>query len=97
MTDAAAGGAHGSQVPAIPRSPRTAAERAFEPLDLRYLRHTRNAATFIAFMAGIVVTLTLIGVIMAAVQLGNVSRELGNLNGGASSNCASQGGTNPDC
>lgn len=48
-------------------------------------------------MAGIVVTLMLIGVIMAAVQLGNVSRELGNVGGSGGSNCLSQGGTDPSC
>lgn len=86
MTDPTAGGAHGTQVPA--------AERAAEPLELRYLRHTRNAATFTAFAFGSVAVLSLVGAIVVGIQLERVSSQLSNLTGSVSSSCLSQGGTN---
>ena len=62
------------------------------------MRQTRNAAVFIAVVAGVVCALSLIGAIIMGVQLGKVNAQLSNLSGNtASSNCMSQGGTDPSC
>jgi hypothetical protein len=67
-----------------------------EPPELRYARQTRNAAVFIAVLAGIAAIVILIGVTIVGVQL----RSLSNTVKGTStsgSNCLSQGGINPNC
>jgi hypothetical protein len=64
---------------------------------VRYLRETRNAVTFIAVIVGIVATLALIGTIIVGVQLSKLNSDLNGISGGASSNCMSQGGTDPSC
>ncbi len=63
---------------------------------MRYLRETRNAVTFIAVIVGIVATLALIGTIIVGVQLSKLNSDLNGISGG-SSNCLSQGGTDPSC
>jgi hypothetical protein len=67
-----------------------------EPPELRYARQTRNAAVFIAVLAGIAAATTLIGVIIMGVELHSLSNiVIGPSTSG--SNCLSQGGTNPNC
>jgi hypothetical protein len=61
---------------------------------LKYARQTRSATMFIAWIVGIGVTISLILGIIVGVQTAKVANELSN-NG--TSNCLSQGGTNPDC
>jgi hypothetical protein len=68
-----------------------------EPVELRYLRETRNAVVFIAVLAGVICLASLIIGIVAAVQLSKVSSELGGSGGSSSSNCLSQGGSDPSC
>ena len=68
-----------------------------EPVELRYLRETRNAVVFIAVLAGVICLASLIIGIVAAVQLSKVSSELGRSGGSSSSNCLSQGGSDPSC
>jgi hypothetical protein len=62
------------------------------------MRGTRNAVMFIAVVVGVIAALGLVGAIVVGVQLAKVNAQLGNLSGsGTSSNCLSQGGTDPDC
>jgi hypothetical protein len=62
------------------------------------MRQTRNACVLLAAVAGIVCAPSLIVGIIMGVQLAKVDSQLSNLNGSStSSNCMSQGGTNPDC
>jgi hypothetical protein len=68
-----------------------------EPIELRYMRETRNAVVFIAVIVGVICALSLIIGIVAAVQLSKVSSELGGSGGTSSSNCLSQGGSDPSC
>jgi hypothetical protein len=104
MTDAAAGAEPaGGQEPYFAgtgggahAAPQTAVKPP-ETIEQRYLRETRNAAVFIAVVVGIVAMLSLIAVIVVGVQLGKVDKQLTNLNGSATSNCMSQGGTDPTC
>jgi hypothetical protein len=75
---------------------------AAEPLEMQYARHTRNAVVFIAVLAGIAAVITLVGVIITAVQVSNLSRDFGQLSNvvnssSSSSNCESAGGTDPTC
>lgn len=67
-----------------------------EPPELRYARQTRNAAVFIAVLAGISAVAILIGVIIVGVQLRSLSNTV-NGTSTSGSNCLSQGGTNPNC
>ena len=67
-----------------------------EPPELRYARQTRNAAVFIAVLAGIAAATTLIGVIIMGVELHSLSNTV-NGSSTSGSNCTSQGGTNPNC
>ena len=59
-----------------------------------YARKTMKAVHFIAWIIGI---FTLAGVILGIVAAVQLSHLNGNLGGGASSNCFSQGGTNLSC
>jgi len=61
-----------------------------EDLALTYVRQTRGATVFIAWVVGIVVVLSFIGVIVTAVELSHLSNAINN--GGGSSNCI-PGGT----
>jgi hypothetical protein len=91
---APAGGAPGA-APAALSMPR----RADEGVQLKYMRQTRTACVFIAVMVAIYSALLLIGVIYTLVEVNSVENSLNNGFGnlGTSSNCQSQGGTNPDC
>jgi hypothetical protein len=62
---------------------------------LTYARQTRSATVFIAWMIGIGVAISLILGIIVGIQTDRVANELSN--NGSSSNCQSQGGTNPNC
>jgi hypothetical protein len=69
-----------------------------EPPERRYARQTRNATVFIAILAGIAAVITLVGVIIAGVELNSLSHALnGVTNSSDSSNCFSQGGTDTSC
>lgn len=70
---------------------------ANEPPELRYARHTRNAAVFIAWCVAAFIVFTLIVVIVGAIQAGNASNQLNQIDNGGAYNCLSLGGTNPDC
>lgn len=76
-----------------------AAVGSVETPELRYMRQTRTAVVFIAVVVGIVCVLSLVGAIVMGVQLAKVNTQLSNLSGNntSSSNCLSQGGTNPSC
>jgi t-SNARE complex subunit (syntaxin) len=63
---------------------------------VEYARQTRSATLFIAWIIGIGVAISLILGIIVGVQTAKVANELNN-GGTSSSNCVSQGGTNPDC
>lgn len=73
------------------------AARDAETPELRYMRETRNAVTFIAVIVGIVAALALIATIIVGVQLGKLNSDLNGISGGGTSNCLSQGGTDPSC
>ncbi len=73
---------------------------AGETKEAAYARQTRNATTFIAVCVGIFTALALIGLIVIGAQAASIKNQLEqiNNNGGTStSNCESQGGTNPNC
>jgi hypothetical protein len=67
---------------------------ADEPIELKYARQTRNAATFLAVLAGVIAAVALVGAIVAGVQLAKINDQL---SGGGTSNCASVGGTDLSC
>lgn len=85
------------QRPKLP-APMNASTPAGETLERRYLRQTRNATVFIAVIVGIVTVIALIGIIWTATTLSKLNSEL---NGGnnlfSTSNCQSQGGSDPSC
>jgi hypothetical protein len=76
-----------------PRLEPTPAEIQMTKL-LNYARQTRSATVFIAWIIGIGVVISLILGIIVGVQTAKVANELSN---GGTSNCQSQGGTNPNC
>jgi hypothetical protein len=81
-----------------PKAAAGTAARPDETIEQRYARETRNAAVFIAVVVGIVATLSLIATIIVGVQLSKLNSDLNNSGGGStSSNCLSQGGTDPSC
>lgn len=99
-----AGQAHGAQRPSFAGAPGgqpapgTASTRASETTEQKYLRQIRNATVFIAIIVGIVTVIALVGVIWTATTIGKMNSQLNGINGGSnSSNCESQGGTNPNC
>ena len=59
-----------------------------------YARQTRNAVVAIAWIVGILAALTLIGAIIQANAISNLNNQL---SGGGSSNCLSEGGSDPSC
>jgi hypothetical protein len=66
-----------------------------ETAALKYARQTRTAAVFVAWVVGIFTVSSLIGGIIMGVSL---IHAVNNSNGGGStSNCASLGGSNPNC
>jgi hypothetical protein len=67
-----------------------------EPPELRYARQTRNAAVFIAVLAGIAAVVIFIGVIIVGAQLRALSHTVSGTST-SGSNCLSQGGLNPNC
>ena len=74
------------------------AARAAEPPELKFMRETRNAVVFIAWVVGLAAVISLIVGIVVAVQISKVNSQLSNLGGGTtSSNCMSQGGSDPSC
>lgn len=88
-------GASSVYAPARPSGP----PRPPEPPEATYARQTRNATVFVAVCVGIFTVLTLIGVIILGAQAASIKNQLVQINNGGSStsNCESQGGTNPDC
>jgi hypothetical protein len=76
------------------QQPRAPAQRLGETKAEMYARQTRNAVFAIAWIVGIVAALTLIGAIIEANAINKLDNQV---NGGGSSNCLSQGGTNPNC
>lgn len=89
MTDAAVSGVRGE----AGRGTVAAPGSADEPVELKYLRHTRNATVFLAALAGVLAALSLVGAIVVGVQLSKISNQLG----GSSGYCASLGGTDTSC
>jgi hypothetical protein len=73
--------------------------RAGEDAITRYARQTRNAAVTLAVLACVAALITVIATVLAVSAINRVSKNLqggvGNISG--SSNCLSQGGTNPNC
>jgi hypothetical protein len=53
----------------------------------RYARHTRNATVFIAVIAGIIAALSIIGIIVAGIDLARVSSDLTSSSTGNSAGC----------
>lgn len=85
------------RLPTPPQRPGSIARaRPGETPELTYARQTRNAVTFIAWVVAIVCATSLILGLVAAVQLSKLSSAL-NGSGSTSSNCMSQGGTDPSC
>jgi hypothetical protein len=75
-----------------PRPPETA--------EVTYARQTRNATVFVAVCVGVFTVLALIGLIIVGAQAASIKNQLEQINnngGTATSNCESQGGTNPSC
>ena len=85
----------GGAIPAhTPQTPRRWPQTPEDRMEM-YARQTRDAVRVIAWIVGFVFVLSVIGAIIVGVQLGKVSSELNT--GTASSNCLSQGGTDPSC
>ena len=63
----------------------------------KYARQTRNATVFIAWIIGVGVAIALVFGIILGIQTAKVANELNTNGGGTSSNCLSQGGTDPTC
>ncbi|MGH3218964.1 MAG: hypothetical protein ACRDPY_09700 [Streptosporangiaceae bacterium] len=81
--------------PPPPKPPEsTAADLQMAKL-VEYARQTRSATVFIAWIIGIGVAIALVLGIIVGVQTAKVANELNG--GGGTSNCLSQGGTNPNC
>jgi hypothetical protein len=97
MTDATAA-PEPTALPSTQPAP-AAHARASEDQTTKYLRETRNAVTFIAWIVGLFALASLIIGIIMGVQLAHLNTAINNANNGASvsSNCESQGGTNPSC
>ncbi len=69
-----------------------------ETPEQKYMRHMRNAIVFIAVVVGVSFVLGFVVAIVTGVQMGSIDSRLGNLTGNAtSSNCVSQGGSDPSC
>jgi hypothetical protein len=85
-----------AQPPVVPpqQQQKAPGQRLDETRAEMYARQTRNAVFAIAWIVGIVAALTLIGAIIEANAVNKLDNQL---NGGGSSNCLSQGGTNPNC
>lgn len=82
--------------PSQPPAPRTVTR---EPAEQRYLRQTRNATVFMAWVIGVWVALSLIIGLVLGIGLMHAVNQI-NTNGGTGgsiTNCLSQGGTNPNC
>lgn len=78
-------------------APGTASTRAGETVEQKYMRQTRNATVFIAIIVGIVTVISLVGIIWTATTISKLNSQLNGTNGLSSSNCQSQGGTDPSC
>jgi len=95
--------AHGAQRPNFAGTPSgllapgTASTRAGETIEQKYLRQTRTATVFIAIIVAIVTVIALVGVIWTVTNISNLNSQLNGNGGTNSSNCESQGGTNPNC
>ena len=64
---------------------------------VEYARQTRSATVFIAWIIGIGMAISLVLGIIVGVQTAKVANELNNGGSTSTSNCQSQGGTNPGC
>ena len=71
----------------------TGTSKQQEPDMHRFARQTRNATCFLAWLAALVFALSIIGGIIAAVQLSNASQKISN----DFTYCQSLGGTDPSC
>jgi hypothetical protein len=89
-------GASGTSTTGGARAQGAASSRAGETLEQKYLRQTRTATVFIAVIVGIFTALAVIGVIWSATTVARLNSQLNGING-ITSNCQSQGGTNPNC
>jgi cobalamin biosynthesis Mg chelatase CobN len=96
-----AGHTHGAQKPSFASTPSgmpalgTASTRGDETIEQKYLRQTRTATVFIAIIVGIVTVIALIGVIWTATTISKLNSQLNGVSN--TSDCESQGGTNPNC
>jgi hypothetical protein len=77
--------------------PLPAQGRAGEPIELRYARQTRNAVVTLAVIAVLGIVGSLIAGIVVAVSVVHLNNAVNNGGGSSSSNCMSQGGTDPSC
>lgn len=66
-----------------------------ETPEQKYMRHMRNAIVFIAVIMGVSFVLGFVVAIVMGVQIGSIDSRLSN--NAVSSNCASQGGSDPSC
>jgi cobalamin biosynthesis Mg chelatase CobN len=82
-------------IPSGRPAPGTAATRAGETTEQKYMRQTRNATVFIAVIVAIVTVIALIGVIWTVTNISNLNSQINGVSN--SSNCESQGGSNPSC
>jgi len=82
-------------IPSGRPAPGTAATRPGETVEQKYMRQTRNATVFIAVIVAIVTVIALVGVIWTVTNISNLNSQINGVNN--SSNCQSQGGSNPSC
>jgi hypothetical protein len=64
---------------------------------LRLACSTRGAVVFVAWVIGLFAAASIIVGIITAVQIVHLNNAINNSGGGNTSNCMSQGSTNPNC
>ena len=64
---------------------------------LRLARETRGAVVFVAWAIGLFAAISIAVGIITAVQIVHLNNAINNSGNGNTSNCMSQGGTDPSC
>jgi hypothetical protein len=78
-------------------APAAVPTRPKETIEQTYMRQTRNAVSFIAWIVGIIVVANLILGIIVAKQISDLNNAVSGGGSGVTPNCMSQGGSDPSC
>jgi hypothetical protein len=68
-----------------------------ETIEQKYMRETRDALRVIAWVMALTFILGVVAAIIVGVQISKIGTDLGGASSSTSSNCMSQGGTDPSC